>query len=61
MGFADCQIMRNFVEKELKIPVMIMEHDCYDPRFFTPGQIRTRIETFAEQVKVYQATKLIEN
>ena len=59
-GFADCQIMRNFVEKELHVPVMIMEHDCYDPRFITPGQVRTRIETFAEQVRVYKATKDIE-
>ncbi len=60
VGFADCQIMRNFIEKELHVPVMIMEHDVYDPRFYTPGQVRTRIETFAEQVQVYQTIKDIE-
>ncbi|MDD1777945.1 MAG: 2-hydroxyacyl-CoA dehydratase family protein, partial [Candidatus Helarchaeota archaeon] len=61
LGFSDCQIIKNFIDKELHIPVMIMEHDVYDPRLFTPGQIRTRIETFAEQVRVYQESKKIEN
>lgn len=59
VGAADSQIMKNFIEKELHIPALIMEHDVYDPRFFTAGQVRTRIETFAEQVKVYQETKKI--
>lgn len=59
VGAADSQIMKNFIEKELGIPALIMEHDVYDPRFFTAGQVRTRIETFAEQVKVYQESKKI--
>ena len=59
VGAADSQIMKNFIEKELGIPALIMEHDVYDPRFFTAGQVRTRIETFAEQVKVYQESKEI--
>jgi hypothetical protein len=59
VGAADSQIMKNFIEKELGIPALIMEHDVYDPRFFTPGQVRTRIETFAEQVRVYQESKKV--
>jgi benzoyl-CoA reductase/2-hydroxyglutaryl-CoA dehydratase subunit BcrC/BadD/HgdB len=59
VGAADSQIMKNFIEKELGVPALIMEHDVYDPRFFTPGQVRTRIETFAEQVRVYQESKKV--
>lgn len=59
VGAADSQIMKNFIERELGVPALIMEHDVYDPRFYTPGQVRTRIETFAEQVRVRQAFKKV--
>jgi benzoyl-CoA reductase/2-hydroxyglutaryl-CoA dehydratase subunit BcrC/BadD/HgdB len=56
-GAADSQITKNVIEEELGVRALIMEHHVRDPRFFTLGQVRTRIETFAEQVRVYQESK----
>jgi benzoyl-CoA reductase/2-hydroxyglutaryl-CoA dehydratase subunit BcrC/BadD/HgdB len=36
--------------KEIDIPVLNLEVDCVDPRNFSEGQLRTRIEAFVEML-----------
>lgn len=49
------QMLKKYVEKELGIPVLALEYDMYDSRDYSAGQIRTRVETFAETLKVRKA------
>ena len=51
----ESQIVRDAVRKELNIPTMVVEGDIFDPRFYTVEQLRTRIEAFAEMVKMSKA------
>ncbi|HEY48774.1 MAG TPA: 2-hydroxyacyl-CoA dehydratase [Dehalococcoidia bacterium] len=50
-------ITKRMIEKELGIPVLVLEGDCYDTRNYSAGQLRTRVETFAELVKAHKAAK----
>ncbi len=47
----DPLILKHAVEKETGVPVMVLEGDIYDPRFYTAEQLRTRIEAFGEMLK----------
>lgn len=47
----DPLILKDAVEKETGVPVMVLEGDLYDPRFYTAEQLRTRIEAFGEMLK----------
>jgi len=38
-------ITKRTIEKELGIPVLVLEGDCYDTRNYSAGQLRTRVET----------------
>ena len=40
--------MSNIIKRELGIPCLIIESDPVDPRFFSEGQIVTRLEAFLE-------------
>jgi len=40
------------LEKDLGIPVLSLEYDVYDYRDYSTQQVRTRIETFAELLKL---------
>ena len=40
------------LEKELGIPVLSLEYDVYDCRDYSTQQVRTRVETFAELLKL---------
>jgi len=50
-------ITKRMIEKEMGIPVLVLEGDCYDTRNYSAGQLRTRVETFAELVKAHKASK----
>ncbi len=50
-------ITKRTIEKELGIPVLVLEGDCYDTRNYSAGQLRTRVETFAELLRATKATK----
>jgi len=50
-------ITKRMIEKEMGIPVLVLEWDCYDTRNYSAGQLRTRVETFAELVKAHKASK----
>ena len=54
---SDALMVKHYVEKETGLPVMALEGDVYDPRYYTSGQLRTRIEAFAEMLKAAQAAK----
>jgi benzoyl-CoA reductase/2-hydroxyglutaryl-CoA dehydratase subunit BcrC/BadD/HgdB len=56
---SDMLMVKKALKKELgpDYPVSLMEYDIYDPKYYNPEQIRTRLESFAEMVKVHKATK----
>ncbi|MFH1625411.1 MAG: 2-hydroxyacyl-CoA dehydratase family protein [Pseudomonadota bacterium] len=43
------------IKERLNIPVLVLEGDCYDTRNYSAGQLRTRVETFAELLKMRKA------
>jgi benzoyl-CoA reductase/2-hydroxyglutaryl-CoA dehydratase subunit BcrC/BadD/HgdB len=47
----DALMVKDALKKELGIPVLVLEGDIYDPRYYTKEQLRTRIESFAELLK----------
>jgi len=51
----DPLILKDAVEKEAGVPVMVLESDLYDPRFYTAEQLRTRVEAFGEMLKAAKA------
>ncbi len=50
-------ITKRTIEKELGIPVLVLEGDSYDTRNYSAGQLRTRVETFAELLRATKALK----
>ena len=45
------------LQKRLGIPVLVVEGDSWDTRNYSAGQLRTRIESFAEVLKMRKAAK----
>ena len=52
-------ITKKVIEKELGVPVLVLEGDAYDTRNYSAGQLRTRVETFAELLRADKAAKSI--
>ena len=50
----DSLMVKKALKKELKIPIIVVEGDIYDARFYNRQQIRTRVESFAEMLKTYR-------
>ncbi len=49
---------KKHVQKELNgIPYMVVEGDSFDSRNYSAGQLRTRVESFAEVLKMNKAVK----
>jgi benzoyl-CoA reductase/2-hydroxyglutaryl-CoA dehydratase subunit BcrC/BadD/HgdB len=44
------------ITEDLGIPCLVLEGDCYDTRNYSAGQSRTRVETFAELLKMRKAS-----
>jgi hypothetical protein len=44
-------MIKKEIEKQCRIPVMVMEGDIYDSRNYSAEQMRTRVETFAEMLR----------
>ncbi|MDO8490962.1 MAG: 2-hydroxyacyl-CoA dehydratase family protein [Dehalococcoidia bacterium] len=53
----DALMVKHFVEQETGLPVLVLEGDVYDPRYYTSGQLRTRVEAFAEMLKAGQVAR----
>ncbi len=49
---------KEIIEKELGIPVLVVEHDHYDTRDYSAERYRSRIEPFAEILKARKAAKV---
>ncbi|MFH1625818.1 MAG: 2-hydroxyacyl-CoA dehydratase family protein [Pseudomonadota bacterium] len=49
-------MVKKAIKERLNIPVLVLESDCYDTRNYSAGQARTRIETFAELLKMRKAS-----
>jgi hypothetical protein len=47
---------KKVIKERLGIPVLVLEGDAYDTRNYSAGQLRTRVETFAELLKMRKAT-----
>jgi benzoyl-CoA reductase subunit B len=50
--------MREYFTKDLGIPTLFVESDLEDPRYFSPAQMRNRIDAFFEALehkKYYRA------
>ena len=45
-------MVKNEIETKLGIPVLTLEYDMYDTRDFSAESFRTRIETFAEMLRI---------
>jgi hypothetical protein len=54
---ATVMITKRTIEKELGVPVLVLEGDTYDTRNYSAGQLRTRVETFAELLRATKAAK----
>jgi benzoyl-CoA reductase/2-hydroxyglutaryl-CoA dehydratase subunit BcrC/BadD/HgdB len=50
-------MIKKSLQEELKIPAIDLEYGGYDPREYTAGQMKTRVETFAELVKMRKAAQ----
>jgi len=50
----DSLMIKKALKRELKVPVIVVEGDIYDARFYNRQQMRTRVESFAEMLKTHQ-------
>jgi benzoyl-CoA reductase/2-hydroxyglutaryl-CoA dehydratase subunit BcrC/BadD/HgdB len=48
---------KNALQASLDIPVLVVEADPFDTRNYSVGQLKTRIESFAEVVKMDKRNK----
>ena len=49
---SDAMIIKKAVTERLGIPMIILDWELYDPRYYGYQQLRTRIETFAEMLRM---------
>ncbi|MEN8246294.1 MAG: 2-hydroxyacyl-CoA dehydratase family protein [Thermodesulfobacteriota bacterium] len=45
------KLMKEYVEKEIKLPTLLLDMDMYDDRNYSAGALQTRLEAFAEMLK----------
>jgi hypothetical protein len=50
-------LLKKVVEDETGIPVLSLEVDIYDSRYYSPSSLRTRVETFADILRSRKAAK----
>jgi benzoyl-CoA reductase/2-hydroxyglutaryl-CoA dehydratase subunit BcrC/BadD/HgdB len=48
---------KNALQKALDIPVLVVEADPFDTRNYSVGQLKTRVESFSEVVRMAKARK----
>lgn len=53
---------KKYVQEEMgDIPYLVLEGDSWDTRFYSAGSIRTRIESFAEVIKVRKIMETVQD
>ncbi|MEN8247108.1 MAG: 2-hydroxyacyl-CoA dehydratase family protein, partial [Thermodesulfobacteriota bacterium] len=45
------KLMKEYFEKEVKLPTLLLDIDMYDDRNYSLGALQTRLEAFAEMLK----------
>jgi len=50
-------VLKKTISEKLGIPVLFLEGDLYDSRNCSAEQLRTRVESFAEMLKIAKAGK----
>ena len=53
----DAMMIKKAVKDQLDIPMLILEGEMYDTRIYNAQQMKTRVETFAQMLKMTKATK----
>lgn len=48
-------MVKRGIQDELGIPALILETDWYDARSYTPGSLKTRVESFAQMLRAHKA------
>jgi benzoyl-CoA reductase/2-hydroxyglutaryl-CoA dehydratase subunit BcrC/BadD/HgdB len=48
-------MVRDVLQRELGLPTLLLEADAYDNRQYSVGQLRTRVEAFAELLRARKA------
>lgn len=49
-------LLKQFIEKETRIPVLLLEMDMYDSRTYSAGALMTRVEAFADMLRCSKAS-----
>jgi benzoyl-CoA reductase/2-hydroxyglutaryl-CoA dehydratase subunit BcrC/BadD/HgdB len=47
-------MIKKALKQELQVPIIVVEGDIYDSRFYNRQQMRTRIESFAEMLRTHK-------
>ena len=50
-------LLKKYVEEETGIPVLSLEMDIYDSRYYSPSSLKTRVETFADILRARKVAK----
>ncbi len=50
------KLVKPFIERESKLPTLLLDMDYYDDRNYSAAALRTRLEAFAEMLKAKKAT-----
>jgi len=50
-------LLKKYIEEETGIPVLSLEMDIYDSRYYSPSSLKTRVETFADILRAKKAAK----
>lgn len=50
-------MIKRLIEDKIGVPCLYIEADIWEDRDYSPETLRTRLETFAEIVKMYKATR----
>lgn len=56
-GATDAMILKEAVTERLGLPMLMLDMELYDSRYYSLEQLRTRIEPFAEMLKGTKAAK----
>jgi benzoyl-CoA reductase/2-hydroxyglutaryl-CoA dehydratase subunit BcrC/BadD/HgdB len=48
-------MLKEFIQKKKDIPMLLMDSSIYDTRAYSAPQLRTRVESFAELLRLRMA------
>ena len=57
LGATDETMIEKAVKEQLGLPMLTLDFEYFDPRYYSSAQLRTRIEAFAEMLRAAKAAK----